>query len=201
MSQRLVAQALCHEPIKTSLFRGKKMHGSPFSSTESTSFNNLFYVHYHPSAYLVGSIERQRRLQDAVKNYDSVSGFCEGTDARRLTGEPPRSTSAAADPIDGHGPGWHPEASLRRSQGPGPYFPEPLRPISSRPQVCQEDGRLAQDEGDHSEGSRMDHQRGQGLRSARPWRCWFSFWSQMGRFPLSLTRDDWCLIRQWGSLS
>lgn len=78
-------------------------------------------------------------------------------------------------------PGWQPRQALRRPQGPRPHLPEPLRPLSSRLEARKEDGRLAQDEGDHLEGTRLDHRRGQGIRIERKRWCWIPLGSEMGR--------------------
>lgn len=69
---------------------------------------------------------------------------------------------------------------LWRAQGPGPHLPEPLWPSPTRFEECEEDGRLAQDEGDYIEGSRLDHWRDQGVGTSRKRRCWFPFWPEMG---------------------
>lgn len=75
---------------------------------------------------------------------------------------------------------WQPRQALWRSEGPRPHLPEPLRPIPSRPEEREEDGRLAQDEGDRTQGPRLDHRRDQGLWPARKRRCWLPLRVEMG---------------------
>lgn len=82
----------------------------------------------------------------------------------------------------GAGPQCRHGTHLRRPEGPGPHLPEPVWPLPARPQACEEDGRLAQDQGDHPQGPRLDHRRDQGLGSARARWCRFSLGSQMGAY-------------------
>lgn len=76
------------------------------------------------------------------------------------------------NPLLRHRPGRPaPAAPVWRPQRPRQNIHEPLRPPWLRPQVRHEVRRLVQDEGHHTQGSRLADKRDQGIWSERKRRC------------------------------
>lgn len=174
-------QAKCFQFMETSIVRqfNPPLTFRPLQSTTTTTPSQQA-IDPHKSAQRSSHNHRiahtNKKNNDAVKNnsHSVGPGGCSACLQRRHT--------AAAGEVFRNRPGWHPgpEAHVRRSQGPGPHLPEPLRQVSAGPQAREEDGRLAQDQGDNTQGPRLDHRRDQGFGSARTWRCRFPVGSEMG---------------------
>lgn len=164
---------------------GKRALNPEQPTSSSRTLSPPPQANWHPTTLLCPSRPPQHH---AVTNHSAVEGV--GQDDRPgglgLDDDHHPREAGLAMPLFRHGRRLGPQAHLRRPPRPGPHLPEPLRPLPARPQARQEDGRLAQDQGDPAQGPRLDHWRDQDVGAARPRRRRLPLWSEMGSWPREL---------------
>jgi len=111
---------------------------NPKKGPLSIQHNDLTPNHHRPIG-IPNSLLLSRHQQDAVTNRSAVQGVGKIALAgrRRVISIEQRRAPSTARPMpllrDRPGRCRRPEACLWRAQGPGPYLPEPLRPLPARP--------------------------------------------------------------------